>query len=134
MRNYLILRLESSISQRVINFSGVDFFIFLSPESSLLKRSISQNIRKAFFWENIKKCLILALESFIFWNIRIFFELLFLVFLNLGLKLAQVAVYITTNNLFERENVSQIIGIILATERSIKSFTFIFLDFCLNFK
>ena len=35
-------------------------------------------------------------------------------------------------NLFEHENVFQIIGIVLATERTIKSFTLIFLDFCLT--
>ena len=37
-------------------------------------------------------------------------------------------------NLFADEKVFQIIGIVLATERSIKSFTFMFLGFCLNFK
>ena len=40
------------------------------------------------------------------------------------------------NNLFEHEKVFQIIGIVLTTEteRSIKSFKFTFLGFCLNFK
>ena len=38
------------------------------------------------------------------------------------------------NNLFEREKVFQIIHIFLPTERSIKSFTFIFQTSCLNFK
>ena len=37
-------------------------------------------------------------------------------------------------NLFKHLKVFQIIGIALATERSIKSVTFIFLGFCLNFK
>ena len=36
------------------------------------------------------------------------------------------------NNLFEHEKVFQIIGIVLSTEQSIKSFTF--QGFCLNFK
>ena len=38
------------------------------------------------------------------------------------------------NNLFEHEKVFQIIGIVLQTEESIKSFTSIFLGFCLNSK
>ena len=38
------------------------------------------------------------------------------------------------NNLFEQEKVFQVSGVILATEQSIKSFTFIFLGFCLYFK
>ena len=38
------------------------------------------------------------------------------------------------NSLFEREKVFQIIGIVLATEQSMKSFTFIFQNFYLNFK
>ena len=35
---------------------------------------------------------------------------------------------------FEQEKVFQISGVILATEQSIKSFSFIFLGFCLYFK
>ena len=38
------------------------------------------------------------------------------------------------NNLFEQEKVVQISGVILATKQNIKSSTFIFLGFCLNFK
>ena len=38
------------------------------------------------------------------------------------------------SNLFEQEKVFQISGVILATEQSIKSFTFIFLGFCLYFE
>ena len=38
------------------------------------------------------------------------------------------------SNLFEQEKVFQISGVILATEQSIKSFTFIFLGFWLYFK
>ena len=38
------------------------------------------------------------------------------------------------NNLFKQEKVFQISGVILATEQSIKSFSFIFLGFCLYFK
>ena len=38
------------------------------------------------------------------------------------------------NNLFECEKVFQIIHIVLPTEQSIKSSTFIFQIFCLNFK
>ena len=38
------------------------------------------------------------------------------------------------NNLFKQEKVFQIIGVIVATEQSIKSFTFIFLTFYLYFK
>ena len=38
------------------------------------------------------------------------------------------------NNLFDKEKVFQISGVILATEQSIKSFSFIFLGFYLYFK
>ena len=38
------------------------------------------------------------------------------------------------SNFFEREKVFEIIHIVLPTEQSIKSFTFIFQTFCLNFK
>ena len=38
------------------------------------------------------------------------------------------------NNLFEHEKVFQTIGIVLTTEQSIKSFTFISQAFCFNFK
>ena len=38
------------------------------------------------------------------------------------------------NNLLEHKKVFQIIGIVLRAEQSIKFFTFIFQDFCLNFK
>ena len=38
------------------------------------------------------------------------------------------------NNLFKQENVFQISSVILATEQSIKSFSFIFLGFSLYFK
>ena len=34
------------------------------------------------------------------------------------------------NNLFEHENVFQIIGVVLPNEQSIKSFTFAFQGFC----
>ena len=46
----------------------------------------------------------------------------------------QVLARVCSANSFEHEKEFQIIGIVLATERSIKSFTFIFLGFCLNFK
>ena len=51
--------------------------------------SVSPNIRKAFFWENIKNFLILELESFISWNVRKyknFFRSWFSLFFELGLK------------------------------------------------
>ena len=38
------------------------------------------------------------------------------------------------NNLFEQEKGFQISGVILGTEQSIKSYSFIFLGFCLYFK
>ena len=41
---------------------------------------------------------------------------------------------ISRNNLLGQEKVFQIGGVILATEQSIKSFTFIFLGFYLNFE
>ena len=47
--------------------------------------------------------------------------------------LSQAYVQGNGNNFFEHENVFQTIGIVFATERSIKSFTFIFLGFKSNF-
>ena len=38
------------------------------------------------------------------------------------------------NNLFEHELVFQIIGIVLPTDQSVKSFAFIFQGFCFNFE
>ena len=49
-------------------------------------------------------------------------------------KLLQGFVRQSGNNLFEHEKLFQIIGIVVATEQSIKSFTFIFQDLCLTFK
>ena len=43
-------------------------------------------------------------------------------------------VFLMKRGQFEHEKVFQIIGIVLATEQSIKSFPFIFLGFCLNCK
>ena len=52
-----------------------------------MQRFISRNIRKAFFWDNIRNFLILELKSSISWNIRNFFRgVFFLFFFELGLK------------------------------------------------
>ena len=52
-----------------------------------MQRFISRNIRKAFFWDNIRNFLILELKSSISWNIRNFFRgVFFLSFFELGLK------------------------------------------------
>ena len=51
-----------------------------------LQGFISRNIRKAFFWENIRNFLILELESSISWNIRNFFPGGFLCFFGLRLR------------------------------------------------
>ena len=52
-----------------------------------MQRFISRNIRKAFFWDNIRNFLSLELKSSISWNIRNFFRgVFFLFFFELGLK------------------------------------------------
>ena len=52
-----------------------------------MQRFISRNIRKAFFWDNIRNFLILELKSSISWNVRNFFRgVFFLFFFELGLK------------------------------------------------
>ena len=52
-----------------------------------MQRFISRNIRKAFFWDNIRNFLILELKSSISWNIRNFFRgVFFLFFFELGMK------------------------------------------------
>ena len=66
------------------------------------------------------------------------------IFLFLIAKICMILVYISSfqrgyvrrcgSNMFEQEKVFQISGVILAAEPSIKSFTFIFLGFCLYFK
>ena len=79
---FVSLGLRSSISQNKRNFSRVGFFVFWAWKTSSwnililgLERSISQNIRNTFFWENIRTFLILRPESSIPWNIgKTFFE------------------------------------------------------------
>ena len=58
----------------------------MCSESSFLKSSISQNLRKAFFWQNITNFLILGLESSFSWNIRILGGGGFFYYFELGLK------------------------------------------------
>ena len=79
---------------RVSIFWNIKKFRFLKykefsgfPFPKIWKSSISWNIRKAFFWENIKNLLILELKSSISWNIRNFLGVdLFKLFSSLGLK------------------------------------------------
>ena len=87
------MRLESSISGNIRNFFGVDFFIFMSSDSSLLK--YRKFFRGFYFLKykkslrgNIRNFLILRLESSISWNKRNFFGVDFFYFFELGLKSA----------------------------------------------
>ena len=106
----LILRLDQKLSRnekllifRLCNFSPELLKLwkflqlwtkkFLSSSESFLgfpdlkEGTVSWNTRKAFFWENIRKFLILELESSISWNIRIFFlGWIFFCFFELSLK------------------------------------------------
>ena len=117
----LILRLDQKLSRnekllifRLWNFSPelLKLWKFLklwtkkflwSSESflgfpDLKEGTVSWNTRKAFFWENIRKFLILELESSISWNIRIFFWVgFFFVFLSSVLKVAHVALNTATD-------------------------------------
>ena len=102
LRSLLSLWLKSSVSCNIRHFFRVGFFHFLSSESCFLKYkkvrfpewnignffgvSISQNIKKAFFWENIKNFVILEPESSISRNIRKCKN--FFYFSSLGLKTA----------------------------------------------
>ena len=95
-KSFLSLRLQSSVSWNIRNFSERFFFYFSRSESSLLKYFILRagkfhflKYKKSFFWENIRIFLILGLESSIFlkykenffWeNIRKYFGTGFLIF------------------------------------------------------
>ena len=74
LRKCLDLALESTISQNIRNILRVDFFNISIPENHFLKYNnvpfpkikrtffrvfVSQNIRKAYFWENIRNFLII---------------------------------------------------------------------------
>ena len=72
---FLILELESSISKNIRNFFWSDIFCFLEGDLGLkVQGFICENIKKAFFWENIRNFLILELEGSISWNKGIFFS------------------------------------------------------------
>ena len=108
-KSFLSLEQESSISQNIINFLGVFFVYFSSLERSLLKYRFFRlgarkfrfvKYKKNFFWENIKKFHFPKYQTNFFQeNIRTFFRayfFIFLIFLRLVLKLAQVAIKSTT--------------------------------------
>ena len=75
-KSLLSLRLESDHFPKYNTFFQNVFFNFSSSENSLvkckkffLKRCISWNVRKAFFWENVRKFLILGPDSTISQNV-----------------------------------------------------------------
>ena len=75
-KSFLSLRLESDHFPKYNTFFQSVFFNFSSSENSLvkckkffLKRCISWNVRKEFFWENVRKFLILGPDSTISQNV-----------------------------------------------------------------
>ena len=78
------------ISWNIRNFLRLDFFsiffYFFCFLGLKVLGSISKNIRKAGFWENIRNFLSLELENSISWNIRNFSGRMFIIFLSLGWK------------------------------------------------
>ena len=98
-RGFSFLKHKTSFNIRVrkfhfppeYKFSQSGFFHFWSLGWKV-QGSISRNIKKAFFWENIINILILELESFISRNIRNFFGSgFFFVFSSLDWKVHQIA-------------------------------------------
>ena len=77
------------------NFPRVDFFVF-SSLGWKVQGSISRNIRKAFFRENIRIFLLLEQESSISGNIRNFLGVDFFWFFGLGWEVHKMALKYTT--------------------------------------
>ena len=76
-KNFLSLRLESSISQNTRNFFRVGFFLIFRARKVFywnIKKNFKKfhfpKYKKSFFWENIRTFLILGLESSTSRNIR----------------------------------------------------------------